>query len=53
MDATLHIRLNSNTKDELEFIAEDKGIKMSVVIREALEEYTDTNKQAQTILGRL
>lgn len=52
MDATLHIRLNSNIKDELESIANDRNIKMSVVIREALEEYTDINKQTKIILDR-
>lgn len=43
MDATLHIRLNSNLRNELELLSKDRNIKLSVVIREALETYIETS----------
>lgn len=43
MDATLHIRLDSDLRDELEYIAENNDTKISAIIREALEDYCSRN----------
>lgn len=42
-DATLHIRLDSDLRDELEYIAEKDDRKISAIIREALEDYCRKN----------
>lgn len=48
MDATLHIRLDSALKKELEKHAIAYNIKLSNVIRIALEEYAYEDHQAST-----
>lgn len=41
-DSTLHIRLNSDLRNELDLIAENRGEKLSTIIREALEDFADS-----------
>jgi antitoxin component of RelBE/YafQ-DinJ toxin-antitoxin module len=43
MDATLHIRLHKDLKEELEGIGDELDIKLSNVIRMALEEFAENH----------
>ena len=47
-DATLHIRLEKNLKQELENIGVIYDIKLSNVIRVALEDYVNSNHEVTT-----
>jgi predicted DNA-binding protein len=47
-DSTLHIRLNIALKEELEEIAKRFSVKPAVVVREALEDYVNSNPAPTT-----
>lgn len=59
-DTTLHIRLDSNLKEELEFISKSKKVGLSKIIRVALEEFveynienSDLNKETKILIENL
>ena len=48
MEATLHIRLDSQLKKEIEAIASSFSVKPAVIIRNALEDYVNTRPAPTT-----
>lgn len=52
-EATIHIRLDGTLRDQLTSIAESNNKKLSVVIREALEQYTGyTDNNSKILLDK-
>lgn len=48
LEATLHIRLDSSLKADIEKIATSFSVKPAVIVREALERYVEANPQPST-----
>lgn len=46
LNIRINIRISENTLNELKEIAEKKGIKYNALIRNVLENYIETNKEA-------
>lgn len=48
MESTIHIRLNQFLREELEKISEENEIKLSNVVRTALEDYVNNYSKPTT-----
>jgi antitoxin component of RelBE/YafQ-DinJ toxin-antitoxin module len=48
MDATIHIRIDQVLKDDLDHYAKASGVKLSSVVRMALEEYSEKEYKPTT-----